>query len=325
MSFATLFGVVALATFALAVSAVSAAVPLIWRWRRPADSASARAWTTLSLRALPTASAVAAAAFAAAAFARFEPRGREESAGIVMLILALSGLALLAGALVRLLRIHLRTRRVLRGWMASASPILLPGAPIPAFAVDAEFPIVAVVGIFRPRLILARSVIERCSAEELDAVLAHERGHLLRRDNARRALLQSLPDVLAWLPIARQIDRAWHEATEEAADDLAVETSASMRVHLASALVRVARLAHLSAPVTDLPASALYRGEPLEYRIRRLLILIDIDNEPAPRPSRGTRVGWRLAAAASMTGAALISLNLGTIHDLVEAAITFLP
>jgi beta-lactamase regulating signal transducer with metallopeptidase domain len=216
-----------------------------------------------------------------------------------------------------MIAVHLHTRRAVRGWMAAAAPISLPRSPLPAFVVDTEFPLVAVVGIVKPRLILARSVIERCSPEELDAILAHERAHLLRHDNARRALLQSLPDPLAWLPVSRRIDRAWHDATEEAADDAAAGTSESMRVHLASALVRVARMAPAGPRLLDLPASALFRGEPLERRIRRLL-----DRRRSPSPDR-RRAPWWLAACAVVGLAAVADLNL--VHHLTELAITFLP
>jgi hypothetical protein len=54
-------------------------------------------------------------------------------------------------------------------------PIALEGISIPAVAVDADFPIVAVAGVVRPRLIIARSVLASCSHEELRAVLATSR------------------------------------------------------------------------------------------------------------------------------------------------------
>ena len=104
-------------------------------------------------------------------------------------------------------RIVLATRRLARTWFAGARPVALDGISIPAFATASEFPIVAVVGVRRPKLIIARVVLDACSTEELRAILAHEQGHLDRRDNLRRLLMSVAPDVLAWLPASERLLR----------------------------------------------------------------------------------------------------------------------
>ena len=85
--------------------------------------------------------------------------------------------------------------------MATAEPLILPGATIPAFAVATPFPIVAVVGLFRPRLVIARSVLESCTPDELATIVAHEQAHVAHHDNLARALFLLAPDVVAWLPL----------------------------------------------------------------------------------------------------------------------------
>jgi Zn-dependent protease with chaperone function len=317
MTFGWVFAVVTLASFAVVVTLSSASVPAMWRRLQGTGGAADRASRLLALRVLPAAVSVLAGALAAVSFLRFEPPGKSEAVGFVVLLLAAWGLALILSAPIRLVAVHLRTRRVVRGWMTTARPLALPGSPLPAWVVEADFPIVAVVGILKPRLILARSVVERCSADELEAILAHEHAHLRRHDNARRALLQSLPDPLGWLPISRAIDRAWHDVTEEAADDAAAASGESIRVHLASALVRVARLAPAAPRVLDLPASALFRGEPLERRIRRLLDRSGSSTIPE------RRTAWWLAVSAVLAIGVLGNLNL--VHHLTELAITYLP
>src|SRR5262249_45354693 len=144
---------------------------------------------------------------------------------------------------------------------------------VPAFVVNIGFPIVAVVGLFRPRLIVSRVVLDACGEAEMQAILAHEAWHLVRRDNIRRVLLSAAPDVLSWLPRAVRFSEEWQRASEEAADDAAARLGPAGRVHLAEALVRVARLAPASGHVLScpLPASALYRGESIERRVRRVL------------------------------------------------------
>jgi Zn-dependent protease with chaperone function len=111
------------------------------------------------------------------------------------------------------------TRRLVRQWLVTAEAVSLPGISAPAFAVTSEFPIVAVIGWRRPRLIIARAVLASCSPDELRAVLAHEQGHIDRRDNMRRLLLSIAPDVLAWLPSSERLFIDWRDAAEEAADD----------------------------------------------------------------------------------------------------------
>ncbi len=151
---------------------------------------------------------------------------------------------------------------------------------MPALAVTAPFPIVAVLGLRRPTLVIARSVLAACTPDELRAILAHEQGHIDRRDNLRRLLLAVSPDVVAWLPASDRLFAEWSSAAEEAADDDAARAGAAGRLHLASALMKVARLATGHAAADVMPASALYCGHNLDGRVRRLL-------EPPCAASRG--------------------------------------
>src|SRR5262249_39049821 len=152
--------------------------------------------------------------------------------------------------------------------------------PIPAYKIDAVFPIVAVVGVLWPRLIVACSVLAALSDEEFADVLGHERAHLRKQDNARRALMASTTDMLLWFSLSKQINSAWHEATEQAADDTI--NAANSRQRLAEALLRVARLAPSELLAAGQPASALFSGEGLDARIRRLME--DVPPLPAPKP-----------------------------------------
>jgi beta-lactamase regulating signal transducer with metallopeptidase domain len=199
--------------------------------------------------------------------------------------------------------------------MLGAKPIVLDGWTRPAFVIESTFPIVAVVGIWRPRLIIARHVLNSCSSEELRAVLAHEQGHAERRDNLGRLLMAVTPDVISWLPFSKRIALAWHEAAEEAADECADALGPRGRLLLAEALIRVARMAPSEPPVA-VPASALYRGENIERRVRRLLSPL------APVTIRWSRTERRLGRAAFILGCVLA---LQGVYEIVEAAVTFLP
>lgn len=316
MTFDARFAIVILAAFASA-NAVASAVT-VWQWRHAHSPAAPvdRATFLFQLRILPLVASVLWASLAMCSFFVFEPRAEDERIGAVLIGVSLIGLALPLAAAVRASIAVLRHRRVLREWLRDATPIDLPGIDIPAVVIQTTFPVVAVVGVLRPRLVVAQRVLDACPSDELAAILEHERGHIARHDNARRMLLLALPDPLSWMGMGRAIDAAWHDAAEEVADEAPGDGRGDVgRIALAAALVRVARMVTAGETLSELPASALYRGEALERRVRRLLDPIP----PRPRPPR--RYQW--AALAAFIGLSIVLLN--PIHRLLEVAITFLP
>jgi hypothetical protein len=316
VSFALRIAIIGLATFAATGMLSVALVP--WASRRiNEDGAAARARRLAALRLLPAALALAAATVVVLSFVFFEPYQPEERIGTVFSILAIVSVGLLTGAAWRWARITLATRRLIRQWSATASPLAIEGVTVPAFAVTADFPIVAVAGIARPRLFVARSVLASCTPEELRAILAHEQGHIDRRDNLRRLLLTLAPDVLTWVPSGDRILAAWREASEEAADDDASRLSADERVRLAGALIKIAKLAKPSHVPALIPASTFYCGERLDRRVRRLL-------DPAIRREPRRQAPWRsrLSVAAALV---LCVLTLEGVHTAIEIAIQTLP
>lgn len=316
MTFDVRFAIVILAAFATA-NAVASAVT-IWQWRHaqappaPLD----RATFLFHLRLLPLVTSVLWASLAMIAFFLFEPRAGHERIGAVLMGLSSFGLVLLLAAATRVTVAVVRHRRLLREWLPGATPIDVPGIRVPAMAINTTFPVVAVVGILRPRLVVARCVLDHCPADELAAIFDHERGHIVRHDNARRMLLLVLPDPLAWTRVGRAMDMMWHDAAEELADEAPGDGRGEAgRVALAAALVRVARLVPAGETLSELPASALYRGEPLERRVRRLL-------DPIPPQPRAAR-HYQWAALAAFIVLSIVLLN--PIHRLLEVAVTHLP
>lgn len=308
--------VISLATFVVAGAAASSLVPWLMRRSAPA-SPHVRAVRLFRLRLLPVCIALLATAQGIVSFVVFEPRGQNETFGRVLVGLAIASAGLLIVGAVRLAVAGLSTRRALRHWLATADSIVLDGVNAPAYAIDSVFPVVAVVGMIRPQLVIARTVLDHCPADELRAILSHEQRHLARRDNLRRAVLTWLPDVLSFLPAGETLIAMWHDAAEAVADDGAEDLGPAGRVSLASALLRVARLAPAGAPMVSLPASALYRGEDISDRVRRLL-------DP-PSPPVETRLsGWRRVA---MSAGLIVGggLALHAMHELVETAVSFLP
>jgi Zn-dependent protease with chaperone function len=315
MTFDARLAVVALAAFALANAVGSYAAIWQWRHRRAPVSPVDRASFLVRIRLLPLVAGLSWSVLALGSFFLFESRSNERT-GLMLPVLAVLASALLLSAAARLTVTLRRHRRIVRGWFDGGTSISLPGIEIPVVRVDAAFPIVAVVGVFRPKLVIARSVLDACTADELQAILDHECRHITRGDNLRRTLLVALPDLLGWFRVGREIDRAWHDATEEVADEApGHDRGDAGRVSLAAALLRVAKLVPSGQPAAEIPVSALYRGEPLERRVRRLL-------EPIPpRPRTPRHYQW-LALAGII---ALSVVLLYPIHELLEVAVTFLP
>lgn len=226
--------------------------------------------TLFALRLAPTAAGlVLALGLFVPAWVLFEPRGTTEPARGAVLALAASTVLVAALGLARGAWAFLRTQEALAAWAGSAAPTTIPGAPVPVHVIDNPFPLVAVAGLFRPRLLVARQVLTACEPAELSSVLAHEAAHLDARDNLRGLLIQSTPDLLALLPAARRLEAAWREAAELEADTR-VGRGERGRVALAAAIVKVARLA-ADGPPLAMAIPGLHDGGPIERRVRRLL------------------------------------------------------
>jgi beta-lactamase regulating signal transducer with metallopeptidase domain len=156
---------------------------------------------------------------------------------------------------------------------------------------------------------VARCVLDTMPSDELQMILRHERAHATRWDNLPRMLLTSMPDPLMFSAIGGAIARSWQESAEEAADDLASGRRSDDRRLLASAIVRVARMA-AGRPAPDLPALTLI-GDSIERRVRRLLE--PLPPQPAPRAGYlGLAVCLIAAVACSASVPSLYWMHLAT-------------
>jgi len=317
MSFSLRVLAVGAATVAFVTLVLTLIVPLL-ATSASKGSATRRARRLGILRLIPAGAGVVVGLLVIASFLNFEPR-QDENIGWLIPALGGLGALLIAVGVWRAGRTALATRRLTRDWLAGATPITLPGVSVPAVSIASAFPVVAVVGIRQPKLVIARSVLQTITADELEAVLAHEQGHIDRRDNLRRLLMYAAPDALSWLPRSSQLASAWRAATEEAADDDAARAGEGGRLALASALIKVARLATGMSRQRLMPASTLYCGESIDARVRRLLE--PADAAVAARPER-----HRLRTLALIAGTIAVSmLALRTVQALIEFTIQTLP
>lgn len=300
---------------ALAVVSIAVSLAVAWWWRRQDTSAAdpARlARRLFAMRVLPAAvSLVVSLVAVPISYWLWEPRGDDERVGPLALAIASAGALILMASLVRVARSLRQSCLVVRR-LNEAAEGSLPGLAVPAARIDSPFPVVALVGVMRPRLFVAATVLESCTRQELQAVIAHELSHARTLDNLRRLLLVAVPDPLAWLPVGRRMLRDWSAAAELAADQGAVGEDPQQRMLLASALVKVARLAGAVNP-EPLPASSLYRGEEIADRVRRLV-------GPPPAAEDARRTWWPYAVTAGLL--AILPFGLGVLHEALEAAIS---
>ena len=140
---------------------------------------------------------------------------------------------------------------------------VVSGLPNPAFT----------VGWFRPTVYVAGELIEWLTPDELVAVLAHERAHLVRRDPLRLSVLRFLGRTLFWLPALHRLAADAADEAEIAADDAA---AAGRPLVLASAILALASwrtppaLVRASVGVSTGFSVGFYRPDLLDRRVRRL-------------------------------------------------------
>lgn len=321
MSPALLVVFVALATYAVLSTLGSIAVAAAWRLAgmRPLPAA-VRARRIVMLRLLPSAAAaIVTFGVVVPGFVVFEPARAVEVVGPALIALAMAGAWLIIAAAAMAIRTASVTRTLERAWLQSATRFDFdPPAGIPAYAIDSPAPIVALVGVFSPKLLAARAVIDACSREELANIVAHEHGHFRSMDNLKRWLMSCAPDALRWSPIDREMMAAWGDSAEDAADDAATAGEEIARADLAALLVKVARITPTAWSTAAV--SPFVDADGLERRVRRLL-----EREPLQPASSGINL---LAIGAGVLALAMLAAlsspaTLKLVYEIVESVITF--
>jgi beta-lactamase regulating signal transducer with metallopeptidase domain len=330
-----LLGICLVLAALLTINAISSTVaaacsPLLTRALQH-RSARMRAEVLFALRVGPTALALLSVTlFLVPSYLGYEPYKTSEIVSKKLAALAILSTIGVAHALWRALASWFATRALLQEWLAGAVRIELSGTSIPTFRISNSFPIIAVVGIVRPRLFIAARVLETLNQEELTSAIAHEGGHLAAQDNFKRALLRACRDVLMIVPCGRTLDRAWAEAAECAADEHAAQQSPEIALNLASALVKIAKMVPVGARAT-VPLAAFLVGveetRGVKARVRRLLEIAS--NGHLRRSTNPILI--QAVSAASICGLLLLAIVVATnpiilvaIHNVIEQAVKIL-
>lgn len=144
--------------------------------------------------------------------------------GLLVLTLAAGSIAATVVSAVRLVR---RTERVTRRTTVTPPPALLAAADRVGIAdhlrvfID-DSPLAYTAGLVRPQVWASTALARGLTADELEAVLWHEREHLLRRDPLRVLIVRVISSLFVIVPLVRVAALRFEVAKELDADRAAV-------------------------------------------------------------------------------------------------------
>jgi len=124
------------------------------------------------------------------------------------------------------------------------------------------------VGVFHPAILLPSKVLPDLGEQELSAILAHEYGHIRRRDFPVHILCELISLPVAWHPGIGYLMSKISQTRELACDDYAAARLGKRRSY-ADTLLHVASLC-LHTPRGNAVGLGIFDGENLETRIMKL-------------------------------------------------------
>jgi beta-lactamase regulating signal transducer with metallopeptidase domain len=310
---------VSFSIFFVVYGLLSAAVCLVWRrleLYRERWSARSYADVFFVLRMTPCVVAAGVTlGLAVPSFLLLEPRAVKESIGGGALGLGICGAVVLLAGVWNATAALVRASRTVARWSGGARVMDRRGAdfetPVILMRTAAAPPLTA-AGILRPRVWLSGAAEFVLTERELQSALRHELVHIRHRDNLRKLVLR-----LVASPGMAQLEKAWREATEMAADDAAV-SNACEALDLAAAVIKLSRLAPL-ASAGDLTTALVHSpAESVNARVERLIAWTERRQSAAP----GYWLRYSLCAAAAVM--ATLVVTYGTLLMRVHAATEWL-
>ena len=319
---------VSFSVFVVLYAVLSVAVCCVWRrvWVFSEQYSARRCADLLfSLRMIPFAVGMGGTlVLAVPSFLLLEPRAVDEPMGALPAVLGLCGMAVLLAGMWKAAAALLRASRTVAQWSSEArvigsSPIdfgtidsISRGSmdSVAVLRISAAAPPLTAAGILRPSVWLSGAAEFVLTERELQTALRHEVVHVRRRDNLRKLVLRFVA-----FPGMAELESAWREASEMAADDAAV-SSATEALDLAAAVIKLSRLASLEAPAELTTALVHSPAECVNARVERLIAWGERRSTPAPRYSWGYALCT--AAAVVVTVVVTYSQLLVRVHAATE-------
>jgi len=217
----------------------------------------------------------------------------------------------LGEAMMRAALAQLRASRALVAWL-NGSALMQPqikesGNAVPIFRTGNDAPTLTVAGVCAPKVLVSEAAIAALTSRELRTALRHEIAHATRYDNLRKLLFR-----FSVFPAMTELEHAWSEETEMAADDAAV-SSFYDALDLAAALIKVSRLGTVESS-GELTMALLHSSTALSARVRRLVAW-----DRAQKPESQGRWFFILSSAAAiMLAAVTYGSALTQMHAVTE-------
>jgi beta-lactamase regulating signal transducer with metallopeptidase domain len=310
---------VSFSVFVLLYGALSAVVCGVWRrvWiYTQRHSAGGCADVLFALRMFPLVVATGVTlALAVPSFLLLEPRAVEEPMGVVLVVLGLGGVMVVLAGMWNAAAALVRAWRTVERWSSEGrvgSRDVDFRDSVAVRRISWAAPPLTAAGILRASVWLSRAAEFVLTERELETALRHEVVHVRRRDNLRKLLLR-----LVASPGMAQLECAWREATEMAADDAAV-SSAAEALDLAAAVIKLSRLAPLEPPAELTTALVHSPAESVNARVERLIAWTERRQTPAKEYS----LAYALCSAAAVV--ATLALTYSQLLVLVHAATEWL-
>lgn len=319
---------VSFSIFVILYSALSLAVLLAWRrlWFCGQQYSSRRSADLLfAVRIGPFGVAAGVTlALAVPSFLLLEPRAVDEPLGAVPVVLCFCGMTVLLAGVWKAATALVQASRTVAQWSSEARVIgaipigVVPidisainsGSSLTVRRISAAAPPLTAAGILRPSVWLSGAAEFVLTDRELRTALRHEVVHVRRRDNLRKLILRFVA-----FPGMADLESAWREASEMAADDAAV-SSASEALDLAAAVIKLSRLTPVETPVELTTALVHSPADSVNARVERLIAWEERQRPPEPR----YQLGYALCAAAAVLLTVAVTYNglLVRVHAATE-------
>ena len=146
------------------------------------------------------------------------------------------------------------------------------GITVPGIIVTGDvFARAFTIGHRSPVLVVSEGLLRGLDDDELETVIAHELGHISRRDSFFNRALLFLKDIMFFVPLVNRVFRDYSLEKEKASDDFAVRLT-DKPMAFAQALIKVWKLSRHSVidELLSYPCAA-GDGSALENRVERLL------------------------------------------------------
>ena len=196
------------------------------------------------------------------------------------------------------LRMWLRVRAAIRGSM----PLSIPSSVEIRSAAGLLEP--GVVGLWRPTLLLPEGIMERLTASELEAVIAHELCHVRRRDNLF-ASIHMVAEALFWFhPLVWWIGARLLEERERACDENVLSLGNQPRVY-ADAILNVCKL-YTESPLVCVSGVT---GSDIKRRIEAIMM-----NRIGLSLNRAKKLLLASAGVAALAGPVAVGVLIAVGH-----------